>query len=171
MKRFFVDTCVTSFSKSLSIVLRCRDQLLSMLHKVNSNSNHCLLSELPSAYTRVRHTLAATTAHRLVFEVSRCRTSQFARYFLTAQDRICMELPSLRYVWHRNICFFSVFCFAGACGVANVIYKKKITHLGLFCWFYYNNNNLKENLKLHFNETKSCTIKIALILCGVFTWL
>ena len=28
---------------------------LSMLYKVNSNSNHCLFSELPSASTRVRH--------------------------------------------------------------------------------------------------------------------
>ena len=28
---------------------------LSMLNKVNSNSNHCLFSELPSASTRLRH--------------------------------------------------------------------------------------------------------------------
>ena len=29
---------------------------LSMLYKVNSNSYHCLFSELPSSSTRVRHT-------------------------------------------------------------------------------------------------------------------
>ena len=33
------------------------------LYQVNSNSNHCLFSELPSAYTRVRQTWAATAAH------------------------------------------------------------------------------------------------------------
>ena len=36
-------------------------------------------------YTRVRHTRAATAAHPFEFEVSRCRTSQFARCFLPAQ--------------------------------------------------------------------------------------
>ena len=40
-------------------------------YRVNSNSNHCLFSKLPSASVRVRHSRAA---HSLEFEVSRCRT-------------------------------------------------------------------------------------------------
>ena len=52
------------------------------MFKVNSNSNHCLFSDLPSASTRVRQTRAAAAAHPLVFEVSKCRTSKFARCFL-----------------------------------------------------------------------------------------
>ena len=58
---------------------------LSMLYKVNSNSNHCLFSELPSASTRVQHTRAVAVAHPLEFEVPRCRMTQFARSFLPAQ--------------------------------------------------------------------------------------
>ena len=56
--------------------------------KVNSNSNHCLFSELSSASVRVRHARAAAAAHPLEFEVSRCRTSQFPRCFLPAQTRV-----------------------------------------------------------------------------------
>ena len=48
---------------------------LRMLYKVNSNSNHCLFSYIPSASTGVRHTRAAAEAHPLEFEASRCRTS------------------------------------------------------------------------------------------------
>ena len=73
----------------LSLCLRRRVAGFSMLYKVNSNSNHCLFSELPSASTRVRH----TRAHQLEFEVSRCRTSQFARSFLPAQVRMWNDLP------------------------------------------------------------------------------
>ena len=47
---------------------------LCMLYKVNSNSNHCLFSELPPASVRVRHIRAFAAAHLLEFEVSRCRT-------------------------------------------------------------------------------------------------
>ena len=36
---------------------------LCMLYKVNSNSNHCLLIELPSASTVVPNTRAALAAH------------------------------------------------------------------------------------------------------------
>ena len=64
-----------------------------MLHKVNSNSNHCLFSELPSASTRVRLTRAAAAAHPLEFEVPRCRMSQFERSFLPAQARMWNDLP------------------------------------------------------------------------------
>ena len=42
---------------------------LSMLHKVNANSKHCVFSELASASTRVRHLQAGAAAHQLEFEV------------------------------------------------------------------------------------------------------
>ena len=77
----------------LSLCHRRRVAGLSMLYKVISNSNRCLLSELPSASTRVRHTLAEAAAHSLEFEVSRCRTSLFARSFLPAQVRLWNDLP------------------------------------------------------------------------------
>ena len=63
---------------------------LSMLNKVNSNSNHCLFSERPSVSTRVRLSQAA---HPLEFEALRCRTFQFARYFLPAQVLMWNDLP------------------------------------------------------------------------------
>ena len=59
---------------------------------LNSNSNHCLFNELPSASVRVRHSRAAAAAHPLEFEVSRCRTSQFARCFLPAKVRVWNDL-------------------------------------------------------------------------------
>ena len=65
----------------------------SMSYKVNSNSTHCLFRELPSASTRVRHTLAAAAAHPLKLEVSICRRSQFARSFLPVQVRMWNDLP------------------------------------------------------------------------------
>ena len=64
-----------------------------MLYKVNSNSNYCLFSELPSASVRVRHTLAVAAAHPLELEVSRCKTSKFARRFLPAETRVWNDLP------------------------------------------------------------------------------
>ena len=57
---------------SLSLCHRRRVAGLSMLCKVNSNSNHCLFSEIPSASTGVRHTGTAAAAHTLEFEVLRC---------------------------------------------------------------------------------------------------
>ena len=45
---------------------------LSMLYKVNSNSNHCLFRELKSASTGVRHSRVAAAVHPLEFEVSGC---------------------------------------------------------------------------------------------------
>ena len=77
----------------LSLCHRHHVAALSMLYKVNSNSNHCLFSELPSASVRVRHTLAAAAAHPLGLEVSRCRTSQFAWCFLPAKIRVWNDLP------------------------------------------------------------------------------
>ena len=73
------------WSDFLVVVSSAHVATLSMLYKVNSNSNHCLFSEIPSASVRVRHTWAASAAHPLELEVSRCRTSQFARCFLPAQ--------------------------------------------------------------------------------------
>ena len=67
-----------------------------MLSKENSNSNHCLFSELPTASLRVQHTRACgcrLAAHPLEFEVSRCRTSQFAMCFLYAKTRVWNDLP------------------------------------------------------------------------------
>ena len=64
----------------------------SMVYKVNANSNQPLLSELPSASTRVWHTGPAAAAHPLEFEVSRCRTSQFARCFLPDRFECAMTL-------------------------------------------------------------------------------
>ena len=66
---------------------------LCVLYNVNSNSNHCLLSELPSASTRVRHTRAVAAAHLLEFEVSRSRTSQFSRCFRPVLVRMWNDLP------------------------------------------------------------------------------
>ena len=66
---------------------------LCVLYKVNSNSNHCLFSELPSASVRDRHTRTAAAVHPLEFEVSKCTTSQFARCFLPPQTRVWNDLP------------------------------------------------------------------------------
>ena len=40
-----------------------------MLYKANSNSNHSLFSELPSASVRVQHSHAVAEAYPLEFEV------------------------------------------------------------------------------------------------------
>ena len=52
-----------------------------------------LFSELPSTSARVRHTRAVAPAHPLEFQVSRCRTFQFARCFLPAQFGMWNDLP------------------------------------------------------------------------------
>ena len=66
-----------------SVAWLCSDQTLlslchrrhvaaqCMLYKVNSNSNHCLFDELPSASVGVQHTRAAAASHPLEFKVSR----------------------------------------------------------------------------------------------------
>ena len=104
----------------LTLCYRRRVAGLGMLYKVNSNSNHCLSSELPSASTRVRHTSAAAAAHSLEFEVSRRRTLKFSRSFLPAQEFECgMTFPTLclrpeRWMGLRvqsNVCCFSELCF------------------------------------------------------------
>ena len=44
----------------LSLCHRRHVAALCILYKVNSNSNHCMFSELPSSSVRVRHTRAAS---------------------------------------------------------------------------------------------------------------
>ena len=68
----------------LSLCHRRRVAGLSMLYKVNSNSNRCLFNELPSASNIVRHTRVAVAAHPFGFVVLRCRMSEFARSLLPA---------------------------------------------------------------------------------------
>ena len=64
-----------------------------MLYNVNSNFNHCLFSGVPYASTRVSHIRARAAANALKFEVSRYRSSKFARSFLPAQVRMWNDLP------------------------------------------------------------------------------
>ena len=104
-----------------------------MLYKVHCNSNHRLFSELSSAFNRVRHSRATAAAHSL-FEVSRCRTSQFARCFLPDRDRMWNNLPCNEYDrgtldgfkgavnrWLIPlVVFFSVFRGTGSCRMAQV---------------------------------------------------
>ena len=84
-----------SVQSFLSLIHRRRVAGLSMLHQVNSKSysNQCLFSEFPPAAPRVRYTRTAAAAHPLEFEVSWCRTSNFARSFLPAQVRTWKDLP------------------------------------------------------------------------------
>ena len=109
-----------------------------------------LYNELPSASVRVRQTRAAAAAHPLEFEVSRCRTSLFARCFLPALTPVCNDLPytvfdtgtleglskgAVNRWWLSWFCF-SVFRGAGTCGTAKAIYKQFcFSNLGLCCWF------------------------------------
>ena len=67
---------------------------LCMLYKDYDNSVHCLYGQQPAASKSVRHTPAAVTAQRYVLDVLRCRTSQFARYFLSAYVRTLNGLPA-----------------------------------------------------------------------------
>ena len=92
---------------------------------------------LPSASVRVQQTGAAAVDYPLEFQVSGCRTSQFARCFLGAQTRVWNDLPYT--VFHTGtldgfkgavnrwllprVCF-SDFRGVGACGVAKPIYKQ-----------------------------------------------
>ena len=75
----------------LSLSHRLQVTGLFILYYLYSNPNHCLLM-LPYASTRVRHTRAAVTVPPLEFDVSKCKTSQFARCFLLAQVHIWNDL-------------------------------------------------------------------------------
>ena len=135
---------------------------LSMLHKVNSNSNHCLFSELPSASTRVRHTGAAVAAHPLEWvDGSRCRTSQFARCFLPAQVRMWNCLPDTVFDtgtlagWARRVhadnrwllpwvVFYSVFRAQVLVGLLEQLTNNYVFLTGA-CTDGFNNNNNNNN--------------------------
>ena len=131
---------------------------LYMLYEVNSNSNHCLFSELPSASVRVRHSRDAAAAHPLEFEVSMCRTSKFARCFLPSQTRVWNDLPYS--VFHTRmldglreqsivgcfpeLCFFQFFVLQVLVGLR----KQFMNNFVFPTWAcaagfnnYYNNNN------------------------------
>ena len=129
----------------------CYCAIYCMLHKTNTNSNRCLLSELLSAFTRVRHTRSPAGAHPLQFEVSRSSRSQCARCFLLAQVQMWNDLPYSEFdtgmlegfkgavnCWLLAwiIVLSSVFRGAGACGVAKAIHKYFFPHLGLCCRLY-----------------------------------
>ena len=134
----------------LSLSHRCRVAGLSMLYMVNSNSNHSLFSELPSASTRVRHTQAAAAAHPLEFEVSSCRTSQFARSYLPAQVGLWNDLPYTVFDtgtlygfkgavnrWLFPELFFLHFSVAQMLVALRKQFIKNFcfSYLGLCCWF------------------------------------
>ena len=68
---------------------------LCMLYKVNSNSNHYLFSDLPSASVRVRHTRAAVAANPIEVEVSRCWISQFQGVSCRSRLVCDMTFPKL----------------------------------------------------------------------------
>ena len=70
---------------------------MCMLYKINSNWNN-LFSQFPSATVRDQHTGAATAAHPLEFEITRCRLSQFAGCFLPSQTRVWNNLLSIVFV-------------------------------------------------------------------------
>ena len=80
----YLVACVCPDQSFLALCHQHRVAVLSMLLKVNSNSNHCL----PPASTIVRHTRATAAALPLEFEVSGRRTSKFTSYFLPAQVRL-----------------------------------------------------------------------------------
>ena len=93
-------------------------------------------ASLLSASTRVRHSPAAAAGHPLEFEVSRCRMSQFAWWFLPAKIRIWYDLlytvfDTVMLDWFKGAVnrwllswylFSSVFRGADDCGVAKATY-------------------------------------------------
>ena len=142
------------FLKSFSIVLPCWGLLLNVIFSFSSS--RCIRSigseflvvvslkscrrvvQWASICFRQSSTYRATTAaHPLDFEVSRCRTSQFARCFSRAQTSVWNDLSYTVFDtgtldgvkgvvnrWlHPWVCF-SVFRAADATGVAKAIYKQ-----------------------------------------------
>ena len=98
-------------------------------HKVISNSNHCLFSEVPSVSTRIKHTRAADATHALEFEVSKCRSSQFAKVRMRMTPTLFLIPEGWMGLRERQPLVASLKCIsyffidAGACGVAKVIYN------------------------------------------------
>ena len=90
--------CIRWLGFALIRLLLCRQRhidALCMLCKVNSNFNHCLFSELPSANVRVQYTQAAAAAHPLGFVVSRCRTSDLQDASCRPRLKCGMTFPTL----------------------------------------------------------------------------
>ena len=73
-----------------------------LMDNVNSNLNHSLLSELPSASTRFWHIRVTAAVHPLQCEESRCRTSQSAKCFLPAQVHMWNGLPYIVFTTLSN---------------------------------------------------------------------
>ena len=116
-----------------------------------ANSHHCVSSELKFASSRVRISGAVAAANPLEFGVARCRTSQFARYFLPVQVRMWNDqFPTLYLTperWMGPRVQSTVGCFPELCvlqfTVAQVLVglrKQFINNfvfsiLGQCCWF------------------------------------
>ena len=108
VKRIFVDTSVFLrfyFAFVLAIFEYC-----SPVWRSTAESHLQLLAgQVYSGgqATRVQHPRATAAAHPLKCEVSRCRTSQFARSFLPAQVRIWNNLPNTVFV-SCEFCFLQL---------------------------------------------------------------
>ena len=103
---------------------------LWMLYKVNSNSNHCLFGELPSASVRVRlrlwlihWSLKYKGVERLNLQGVSCRPTLVCGMTFPTVFGIGMGLREQSIVGCILELCFSVFFCAGDCGVAKAIYK------------------------------------------------
>ena len=78
----------------LSLFHRRHVAVLCMFFKVNSNSNHCLFSELPSTFVSgLQCSSCACSSSIRVRSIKVYRTSQFAGCFLPAQTRVWNDIP------------------------------------------------------------------------------
>ena len=118
--------------------------LIRTLIIVSSGIFHLLLSEFDIAELRLQlihlnlkyqgverlNLQGASCRHRLV-----CRMT-FPTLCLTPKRWMGLKEQSI-VAWLLPELYFSVFRGAGACGVANAIYKQfRFSHLDLCCWFY-----------------------------------
>ena len=138
---------------------------------VNSKTNLCLLSKIPSVLTRFPHTRATAAAHPVEFEVSKCRTAQFARSsFCQVKSLPGTSLPGQVCMWNNlhhmfdtwrldgfNGCsqplIASLSCVSFQFSVANVIVVLREEFVNNFFFSAWgcaagfninNNNNVKE---------------------------
>ena len=134
----------------LSLHHRCRLAGLSILYKINANSNHCLFSELPSTSTRVRHT---ELGPQLIHWNLKCQSVEppyLKRCFMPAQVQMWNDLPytvlgtgtlddsreQSTVGCFPELCFLQFSVVQVLAGVAKAIYKKLcFSYLGLCCWF------------------------------------
>ena len=80
---------------------------LSLLYKINGNTAHSLHSSLPLPFCAVRETRATTLLHMWAFELSRCRTFQFARCFIPNTVKLWNSLPASIFAADSLNCFKS----------------------------------------------------------------